>query len=344
MGLDDGPEAGARRGDSDAGVPLVAAITALALFLAVIGAVGARPESAPFVVPSPSGTPAPTASPPDEEVGGEPSEPAPPSPPPPSTLPGGGRRVFADGRFLVAYYGTGGTGALGVLGETSVARADARLRRAAAPFRRRGERIQPVYELIVTVADRVPGPDGDYHHDIARDTVRTYLAAARRRGALVVLDLQPGRSGFLRVAQRWAWALRDPWVGLALDPEWRMGPRQVPGRRIGSVSADEVNRTAGWLSRLVQRHRLPEKLFVLHQFRPSMLAAPQAIRRQPGLAMVQHVDGFGTPRQKLATYHAVARPDRFYLGFKLFYDEDRRLMSPDRVRAIRPRVRYVSYQ
>lgn len=262
----------------------------------------------------------------------------------PPTLPGGGRRIFDGKTFLVAYYGTAGTGSLGVLGETSPARADARLRRAAAPYRRKGERIQPVYELIVTVADAHPGRDGDYHHDIARAKVREYLAAARRHGALVLLDIQPGRSGFLTVARRWEWALRDPRVGLALDPEWRMGPRQVPGRRIGSVGAAEVNRTAAWLSRLVERHRLPEKLFVLHQFRTSMITDPAAIRRQPGLAMVQHVDGFGTPRQKLGTFHAVVRPRQFHLGLKLFYDEDRHLMRPSRVRAIRPRISFVSYQ
>lgn len=261
----------------------------------------------------------------------------------PPTLPGGGKRIFAGGRFLVAYYGTAGTGSLGVLGETSIDRADARLRRAGAPFRRGGP-IQPVYELIVTVADAGPGRDGDFSHDISRELVAHVIDAAHRNGALVVLDVQPGRSGFLSVARRWSWALRDPWVGLALDPEWRMGPRQVPARTIGSVGADEVNRTAAWLSRLTRTHRLPQKLLVLHQFRTSMIHDIGAIRRQPGLAMVQHVDGFGTPRQKLGTFHAVIRPRQFTLGFKLFYDEDRRLMSPARVRAIRPPVRYVSYQ
>jgi hypothetical protein len=60
--------------------------------------------------------------------------------------------------------------------------------------------------------------------------------------------------------------------------------------------------------------------------------------------MVQHVDGYGTRRQKLATYHAVVHPERFTLGLKLFYDEDRPLMRPARVLAVRPRVRLVSYQ
>jgi hypothetical protein len=60
--------------------------------------------------------------------------------------------------------------------------------------------------------------------------------------------------------------------------------------------------------------------------------------------MVQHVDGFGTPGQKRATYNAVARPRRFAMGFKLFYDEDVRRMGPAEVHRLRPDVRFVSFQ
>jgi hypothetical protein len=333
----------------DQGVALLATSTALILFLVLVATLGEAGRHGPVVslVPpaaadtEPSGPSGPSRPP-------EPPRVAPTSPPievrRPPMLPGGGRRVFADGRFLVAYYGTAGTGALGVLGRTPPDVMDARLRRAAAPYRRKGERIQPVYELVATVADRGPGPHRHFNHDLSRAQVRRYVAAAHRHGALLVLDLQPGRQGFLTVARRWTWALRDPWVGLALDPEWRMGPRQVPGRTVGRVGAEEVNRTAAWLARLVRKNDLPEKVFVLHQFRVSMLQDPERIRPQPGLAMVQHVDGFGNQRQKMATFHSVARPRQFRLGFKLFYVQDRHLMSPDRVRRIRPEVRFVSYQ
>jgi hypothetical protein len=259
-------------------------------------------------------------------------------------LPGGGKRVFGHRRFLVAYYGTAGTGVLGVLGEAPPDTMHKRLVRAAEPFGREGEQVQPVYELIVTVADAIPGADGDYSHDISTAAVRDYLDAAHRNAALVVLDLQPGRSDFLTVAKRWKWALKDPWVGLALDPEWRVGPRQVPARVIGSVGAAEVNRVSAWLSGLVERQGLPEKPFVLHQFRTSMIRNIDRVKDREGLALVQHVDGFGTRSQKLATYHAVARPSQFAMGFKLFYDEDVKLFSPQRVRKIRPAVRFVSYQ
>jgi hypothetical protein len=110
------------------------------------------------------------------------------------------------------------------------------------------------------------------------------------------------------------------------------------------VSAAEVDRVSTWLSTLVRIEDLPQKLFVLHQFRTDMIEDMGDITPRTGLVMVQHVDGFGTPSQKLDTFRTVVRPRQFFLGFKLFYDEDRRLMRPGEVRAIRPRVRFVSYQ
>jgi hypothetical protein len=259
-------------------------------------------------------------------------------------LPGGGYRVFGHHRFLVAYYGTAQTGAMGVLGATDPDTMQRRLMRAARPFREPGEHIQPVYELIVTVADRSPGPDHVFSHDIPRDLVEQYVRAAHRNGALLLLDLQTGRAPFPVVAKSWTWALKKPWVGLALDPEWRMKAHQVPASVIGSVRAAEVNRTALWLSRLVRRDGLPQKLFVLHQFRLSMLPDIGNVVHRPGLAMVQHADGFGTRGQKLATYHAITRPHQFRQGFKLFYHWDVHRFTPAQVRRIRPAVSFVSYQ
>jgi hypothetical protein len=259
-------------------------------------------------------------------------------------LPGGGFQVFGRHRFLVAYYGTAQTGAMGVLGATDPDTMQRRLMHAARPFRERGEHIQPVYELIVSVADRSPGPDHDYSHDIPRDLVRQYVAAAHRNGALLLLDIQTGRSPFPVIAKRWTWALKKPWVGLAIDPEWRMGPHEVPASVIGSVRAAEVNRTSLWLSRLVRREDLPQKLFVIHQFRLSMLPDITKIVHRPGLAMVQHTDGFGTQGQKLATYHAITRPHQFRQGFKLFYKVDIHRFTARQVRRIKPAVSFVSFQ
>ncbi|MBM7519436.1 hypothetical protein [Nocardioides nitrophenolicus] len=274
-----------------------------------------------------------------------------PQPPAPSApaLPTGTPRwrsepVLPDRGMLVAYYGTPGTGSLGVLGETSPAKAFRRLQRAAAPFERPGRPVRPVFELIVSVADGHPGKDRDFSHDVGRAAVQEYVDAARDLGALLVLDLQTGRTDFLEVARRWEWALLEPHVSLAIDPEWRVRRGQRPARVIGSVGAGEVNRTSAWLSRLVVEHDLPEKLLVVHQFRTSMVRHIGRVKARDGLQLVQHVDGFGNRAQKLATYRAVARPDLFAMGFKLFYDEDFNRMGAKAVHKIRPRVRFVSYQ
>ena len=331
------------------GLPL--ALVALAVLLAVVGGVRLlddEPRSQGVVLAPVIGPPfeeplqqplhQPTA-PPDPVVPVEPLEPTPQARPQ-SPAP----RIFDDRRFLVAYYGTAGTGALGVLGETTPDQMQRRLMRAAGDFRRPNQPIQPVYEVIVTIADPRPGPGGDYSHDIARADVQRYIDAAHRHGALVLLDLQPGRSHFLDVAKRWAWALRDPYVGLALDPEWRMSRTQVPGQSIGSVDATEINQVSRWLVQLQATHDLPQKLFVLHQFRSDMVRRSGSVQPRPSLAMVQHVDGFGTPSQKRATFDAVAQPQKFRLGFKLFYDEDVDRMGSTEVHRLRPKVRFVSFQ
>lgn len=280
----------------------------------------------------------------DAVVGRDHTAAAPTAPTTPATLPGGRSTVFGGGRFLVAYYGTAGTGALGVLGKTSPARMQRRLAGAGRAFARSGRPVQLVYELIVSIADRHPGKDGDYSHDLTRKQVEPYLRAAHRNNALLLLDIQTGHSDFRTIAKRWRWALRDPWVGLALDPEWRMLHGNVPGQVIGHVGAGEINRTSAWLARLVARRHLPQKLFVVHQFRTAMIQHIGRVRSRPGLALVQHVDGFGTPGEKKATFHAVARPRQFTLGFKLFYQADVHRMSAQQVFRLRPKVRFVSFQ
>ena len=61
--------------------------------------------------------------------------------------------------------------------------------------------------------------------------------------------------------------LRQPDVGLALDPEWHVGPDEVPGQVIGSVEARDVEPDLRRARRPgARRYDLPEKLFVIHKF------------------------------------------------------------------------------
>ena len=271
-----------------------------------------------------------------------PASAAPAKPAVPAQLPQGGARIFPTYR-VVAYYGTAGNSALGVLGEGSPDKMLPKLRGAAKGFA--GERkIQVAYELIASVAQAGPGEDGDYSQMIDLNRIQQYVDQARRNKVLVILDLQPGRGDFLPQAKALERFLIQPHVGIALDPEWRMPKGKVPGRTIGHVSSAEVNRVSAYVSGLVAQHHLPEKLFVLHQFRASMLPDVQNVRNRPGLAMVQHIDGFGTRSEKDATWNRLRRAQQFHLGYKLFYDEDVKRYSPADVLKFKPAPELVSYQ
>jgi hypothetical protein len=201
------------------------------------------------------------------------------------------------------------------------------------------------FELIAVIAAADPGPDGLYRTRQPAEVVRRYLAAARRAGALLILDIQPGRSDFLTEARALAPFLVQPDVGLALDPEWRMRPDEVPGRVIGSVDAAEVNRVTDWLSGVAARRGLPDKLVLVHRFADGMIRRPRGLRTRPNLDMVVNADGFGTPALKRASYRRAVRDrGRLGTGFKLFFEEDTGLMTPRQVLALRPVPEVVVYE
>jgi hypothetical protein len=285
--------------------------------------------------------PPPTASARPSAVTSAPARSQPPAPKP-AQLPLGGTTIFPAYR-VVAYYGTAGNPTLGVLGEGSPDAMLPKLRTAARGFAG-GRKIQVAYELIASVAQAGPGKDGDYSQMIDMAKIQRYVDQARRSKVLVILDLQPGRGNFLPQARQLERFLIQPHVGIALDPEWRIPPGKVPGRTIGTVRAAEVNSVSAYVSGLVTQHRLPQKLFVLHQFRASMLPDVQQVRQRPGLAMVQHVDGFGTRSEKDATWNRLHRPHQFHMGYKLFYDEDINRYGPTDVLRFKPVPELVSYQ
>lgn len=267
------------------------------------------------------------------------------APIPPAQLPRGGRSILPEFR-VYAHYGAPQARQLGILGIGSPATAGVRLNRQARAYAGKGRRpVLPGMELIGVIAGAGPGADGKYRYRQTRRVIRTYLWAARKAKALLILDIQPGRSDFLTEAKALEEFLVEPEVGLALDPEWRMGPAQVPGRVIGSVDAAEINEVTGWLSDLVNAGNLPDKLVIVHQFTDGMIRRKRGLRVRPGIDMVLNADGFGTAGAKANTYGRVVRNrGPLHTGFKLFFVEDTGLMSPKQVLRLRPRPEVVIYE
>ena len=123
--------------------------------------------------------------------------------------------------------------------------------------------VQPAMELIATVAQGSPGPDGDYSAAIPDEDVQRYLDVAHAHHMLLVLDFQPGRGQFLPQVQHFARFLTDPAVSVALDPEWKMGPGEKPGNVIGSSTSPDILAVRDYLSHLVATKHLPDKLLVI---------------------------------------------------------------------------------
>jgi hypothetical protein len=263
--------------------------------------------------------------------------------PPPPELPRGGRSIFPEFR-VVAYYGAPQDEELGALGIGTPDAAARRLERQARAYARKRRPVLPALELIAVVANADAGEDGRYNTRQTDATIRRYLKAARRAKALLLLDIQPGRSDFFTETRRLRKWLARPDVGLALDPEWHVAAPDVPGKVIGSVDSREINATTAWLDGLARSRKLPEKLVVIHQFTDDMVD-DTTVKPRDGLQIVLNADGFGTPPVKKSKYHAFTRQaPGFDQGFKLFYHEDVGLMSPAQVLRMRPSPDLIVYE
>lgn len=265
---------------------------------------------------------------------------------PKSEVLGGGDQIFA--HRYVALYGNPGGPSLGVLGEQGPAESVARVKNLAAEYQAHtDEKVIPAFEIITTVASSAPGPDGDYSDEAAIESLRPLIDEARKNGVYVILDFQPGRSTFTEQVKQYEELLKEPHVGLGIDPEWRIYSGQVHLQQIGTVDASEINETLDYLAALTDKHRLPQKMVVLHQFTHSMITNRAALdTSHPELALTLHADGHGTPELKDATYQELIRDltPAIKPSWKNFYDEDIPTLTPAQTYALTPKPYVVTYQ
>jgi hypothetical protein len=253
------------------------------------------------------------------------------------------------GKHYTAMYGHPGTPSLGVLGEQDVKASIARVEQLARKYRKVSKaEFVPTFEIIATVASGGAGKDKNYSQEASIKTLTPLVDAASKAGVYVILDLQPGRTDFLTQAKRYRPLLERANVGLALDPEWRLKKKQKHLRQIGSVQVAEINRVSAWLADLTRRKVLPQKLFVLHQFSPSMIKHRGRLdTRHAELATVIHVDGSGPQGAKQSTWKVMRRdaPGGVHWGWKNFVDEDPHMLSvPQTWRRVTPHPSLITYQ
>src|SRR5699024_2959991 len=140
---------------------------------------------------------------------------------------------------------------------------------------------------------------------------------------------------------------RRPGVGLALDPEWKLTGDQQPAARVGSVDAAEINRVIDWLAGITRDSGGPQTMLILHQFQEQMISNRRDVdTSRDEVSVVLHVDGHGTPGEKLDTWNRMLEdlPAGMWPAWKNFRTEDSPVFTPEETMAVTPRPWFVSYQ
>lgn len=248
---------------------------------------------------------------------------------------------------VVAYYGNPLSKRMGILGEIQPDSMMARLERQAAGYARAdtATAVLPALELIAIVAQGGAGRDGMYRLRMSDSLIEKVARWAERKNYLLILDIQTGHSSVEREIVPLLPYLRRPNVHLALDPEFAMPKGKVPGTVIGTLDARAVNAAIDSLAALVDRYHLPPKMLIVHRFTRPMLTNHEHITLDPRVQVVIDMDGFGAPWLKRHSYRSYVRdfPVQF-TGFKLFYKNDKPILTPEQVLRLEPIPLFIMYQ
>ncbi|MGI8474911.1 MAG: hypothetical protein ACR2OO_00825 [Thermomicrobiales bacterium] len=248
---------------------------------------------------------------------------------------------------ILAYYGHPNSDKMGILGEYDKDALLAELLKekeawaAADPSRP----VLPAFELISSVAQPNPGEDGTYLLHTGQDQIQEYVDFTRDNGLLLILDLQIGHSTVEAELERIKPWLLLPHVQVAIDPEFSMGPGEVPGDKIGGIDAADVTLAQNFLVTLAVENNLPPKVLIVHRFAFGMIRDDKQVAPIDGVQLVIDADGFGSPGLKQEGYNVFAKERGIqYAGVKLFYKQDVPLMQPDQALALDPPPDVVIYQ
>jgi hypothetical protein len=247
---------------------------------------------------------------------------------------------------VVTYYGHPADWRMGILGQLSDNElVSALFRRAAIYEEAGGKPVIPAIHLIVSVAQDNPGADGMWRARTADEDIQHYIDLAQENGMLIFLDVQNGRSSVQEELQPLLPYLAQSNVHLALDPEFDMWGGQIPGDEIGHMTANEINYATAVLSDIVAEQGGSNKILIVHQFTPFMIADKENVALDPNVDFVTDMDGFGDWALKTKHYDMFVRDELLQFGgMKLFFDQDTPLVSSEDVMALEPIPDVIIYQ
>ncbi|MEW6387473.1 MAG: hypothetical protein AB1491_08160 [Thermodesulfobacteriota bacterium] len=253
---------------------------------------------------------------------------------------------------IVAYYGNPLSKRMGALGQYPKDEMLRRLKEEVAKWEQADPSlpVQPALHLIAVVAQGAPGKAGKYRMIMPDAVVNEVYGWAKEANALLFIDIQTGHSDIRTILPRFEWLLKNPDVHLGMDPEFNMiKSGRIPGTKIGTYDALDINYASGFLQDLVKKYHLPPKVFIVHRFTRNMVTNAKRIVLRPEVQIVMHMDGWGPPWLKRDSYkdYIVKEPVQF-TGFKLFYHNDTKkgdpLLTVQELLKLNPKPIYIQYQ
>lgn len=253
---------------------------------------------------------------------------------------------------IVAYYGNLYSVKMGVLGEYPPKEVWNHLNKELAAWNKADSLTPtiPAIHYIAVVAQGNPMPDGKFCKRMPFQQIDSALAIAKMGNAIVFLDIQLGKSTYQHEVPLLEKYLKMPQVHLGIDPEFSMKDGSVPGKKIGTINADDINYCTDYLAKLVKNNNLPPKILIVHRFTQGMVRNYENVKLCPEVQIVMNMDGWGEPILKRSTYKLYIHKEPVqFTGFKLFYKNDLKkaphtMLTPEDLMKLKPQPIYIQYQ
>ena len=253
---------------------------------------------------------------------------------------------------IVAFYGNLYSKKMGILGELPKAEMLKKLQGEVAKWQAADTTIPviPALHYVSVTAQGAPGKDAKYRYRMPFSQIDTIVSWAKEINALVFLDIQVGHSSVKDEVPQLETYLKLPGVHIGIDPEFSLKNGEVPGTKIGTFNADDINAAIDFLAGVVKKNNLPPKILIVHRFTQGMVRGYQDIKKVPEVQVVMDMDGWGDKILKRSSYllYIYKEPVQF-TGFKLFYKNDTKkgsdqLYTPQELLKFVPKPIYIQYQ
>ncbi|MCW3089692.1 MAG: hypothetical protein JWP81_761 [Ferruginibacter sp.] len=253
---------------------------------------------------------------------------------------------------IVAFYGNLYSKRMGILGELPKEQMLKKLQEEVAKWQAADTTMQviPALHYVAVTAQGAPGKDSKHRMRMPFHQIDTIMNWAKQIDAKVFLDIQVGHSSVKDEVPMLEKYLSLPNVHLGIDPEFSLKNGEVPGSKIGTFNAGDINDAIDFLVNIVRKNNLPPKVLVVHRFTQGMVTGYDKIKVLPEVQVVMDMDGFGDKILKRSTYlrYIYKEPVQF-TGFKLFYKNDNKantsgMYTPTELLKFTPKPIYIQYQ